>query len=142
MKGCVGCFSFTAAHLWPYKLFMHLLASPVSSGLNLQPHTPVLSISPSTSTTSPGKWIALTPRGAIKDNLCNKRLRCCAPPRIRQKNRPLERNMLPHHRTSLLHHSSSITHLWITSQQRLSRLPDPSRRRLHHRRRCSQHLLL
>ncbi|KAE9374639.1 FAD dependent oxidoreductase [Stipitochalara longipes BDJ] len=42
VKDCVGCFSFTAAHLWPYKLFTHLLADAVSCGLNLQTHTPIL----------------------------------------------------------------------------------------------------
>jgi len=42
---------------------MHLLARAVSSGLNLQTHTLILSISPSTS--SPGKWTATTPRGRI-----------------------------------------------------------------------------
>ena len=63
VKGCVGCFTFTAAHLWPYKLFMHLLARAVSCGLNLQTHTPILSISPSSQ--RPKKWSAITPRGTI-----------------------------------------------------------------------------
>jgi len=62
VKGCVGCFTFTAAHLWPYKLFTHLLARAVSSGLNLQTHTPILSISPSSSSEN---WTASTPRGLI-----------------------------------------------------------------------------
>jgi glycine/D-amino acid oxidase-like deaminating enzyme len=65
VKNCIGCFAFTAAHLWPYKLLMHLLARAVSGGLNLQTHTPILSISSSPSTSGPQKWTALTPRGPI-----------------------------------------------------------------------------
>jgi glycine/D-amino acid oxidase-like deaminating enzyme len=45
---------------------MHLLQRAVSTGLNLQTHTPVTSVSPSTS--SPGKWTAITPRGSITAN--------------------------------------------------------------------------
>ncbi|RDL32065.1 FAD dependent oxidoreductase [Venustampulla echinocandica] len=61
VKGCVGCFSFTAAHLWPYKLMMALLSRSVAHGLNLQTHTPVTGISRSSS----GTWTAITPRGSI-----------------------------------------------------------------------------
>lgn len=62
VKGAVGCFSFKAAHLWPYKLMMHLLGIAASKGLNLQTNTPVTSLSRSTST---GDWIATTERGSI-----------------------------------------------------------------------------
>jgi glycine/D-amino acid oxidase-like deaminating enzyme len=62
VKRCVGCFSFTAAHLWPYKLMMHLLSLAASCGLNLQTHTPVTTFStPST----PGSWTVYSPRGTI-----------------------------------------------------------------------------
>lgn len=60
VKGAVGCFSFTAAHLWPYKLMMHLLSVAVSKGLNLQTNTPVTSLSYSS-----GQWTATTERGTI-----------------------------------------------------------------------------
>lgn len=45
VKGAKGCFSFTAAHIWPYKFIMHLLATCVAKGLNLQTHTPVTNVS-------------------------------------------------------------------------------------------------
>ncbi|EPQ66820.1 BgtA-20692 [Blumeria graminis f. sp. tritici] len=63
VKGCVGCFEFTAAHLWPYKLMMGLLQRAVESGLNLQTQTPATKIVKST--TEPKKWIISTPRGEI-----------------------------------------------------------------------------
>lgn len=66
VKGAKGCVSFTACHLWPYKLVMHLLAIAVSRGVNLQTHTPVAEVSaaPDPST---GRWTVTTKsRGAIK----------------------------------------------------------------------------
>lgn len=63
LKGAVGCFQFTAAHLWPYKLVMALLQRAVDSGLNLQTHTPATCIV--ASPTNPGKWIVNTPRGPV-----------------------------------------------------------------------------
>ncbi|TVY84362.1 Gamma-glutamylputrescine oxidoreductase [Lachnellula suecica] len=63
VKGCVGCFTFTAASVWPYKLMMSLLKIAVSKGLNLQTHTPVTAVSPTP--TASGTWTAYTPRGAI-----------------------------------------------------------------------------
>ncbi len=63
VKNCVACISTAAGRLWPYKLMLHLLKLAVSSGLNLQTHTPVTSVSPSTS--SRLKWIAATTRGEI-----------------------------------------------------------------------------
>ena len=62
VRGAVGCFSFKAAHLWPYKLVMHLLSVAVSKGLNLQTNTPILSLSQSTTA---GAWTATTDRGTI-----------------------------------------------------------------------------
>lgn len=64
MKGAKSCYSFTAAHLWPYKLVMHLLATLVAKGINLQTHTPVTSISP-TPDAATGRWVLTTPRGTV-----------------------------------------------------------------------------
>ncbi|POS83343.1 hypothetical protein EPUL_005732, partial [Erysiphe pulchra] len=63
VKGAVGCFQFSAAHLWPYKLVMALLQRAVDAGLNLQTHTPATCIA--ASPTEPGKWIVNTPRGSV-----------------------------------------------------------------------------
>ena len=60
VKGAVGCFSFKAAHLWPYKLMMHLLGIAVQKGLNLQTNTPVTCLSPVAR-----QWMAATERGTI-----------------------------------------------------------------------------
>lgn len=64
VKGAKGCFSFTAAHLWPYKFITHLLAISISKSLNLQTHTPVTQVS-STPDDS-GFYSISTPRGTIK----------------------------------------------------------------------------
>jgi glycine/D-amino acid oxidase-like deaminating enzyme len=60
VKGAVGCFSFPAAHLWPYKLMMHFLSVAVSKGLNLQTNTLVTTLS-----STAGQWTATTERGTI-----------------------------------------------------------------------------
>lgn len=63
VKGAKGCFSFIAAHLWPYKLVMHLLGLAVTKRLNLQTHTPVTQV---TSTLDAGgRYAVNTPRGII-----------------------------------------------------------------------------
>ncbi|KAK7546296.1 FAD dependent oxidoreductase superfamily [Phyllosticta paracitricarpa] len=64
VKGAKAAFTFTAGHVWPYKLVLHLLQLAVSRGVNLQTHTPVLSISPTQD--SAGYWTATTPRGSIR----------------------------------------------------------------------------
>ncbi|KAF8849114.1 FAD dependent oxidoreductase [Acephala macrosclerotiorum] len=63
IKRCVACVETSAGQLWPYKFMMPLLSKAVSSGLNLQTHTSATSITPSP--TTPGSWIATTPRGTI-----------------------------------------------------------------------------
>ncbi|POS75665.1 FAD dependent oxidoreductase [Diaporthe helianthi] len=63
VKDAKCCFSFTAAHLWPYKLVMSLLAKIVAKGVNLQTHTPVTSVSPEAD--AEGYWAVTTPRGSI-----------------------------------------------------------------------------
>ncbi|KAK8169341.1 FAD dependent oxidoreductase-domain-containing protein [Phyllosticta citrichinensis] len=64
VKGAKAAFTFTAGHVWPYKLVLHLLQLAVSRGVDLQTHTPVLSISPTQD--SDGYWVASTPRGRIR----------------------------------------------------------------------------
>ena len=64
VKDAKGCFSFTAAHLWPYKFILHLLGFAVAKGLNLQTHTLVTHV---TSTADGhGYHTVTTPRGSIK----------------------------------------------------------------------------
>ena len=64
VKDAKGCASFTAAHFWLYKFTMHLLASTVSKGLNLQTHTPVTHVSSSSDGDDP--CLVSTTRGSIK----------------------------------------------------------------------------
>lgn len=66
MKNAKGCLSFTACHLWPYKLVLHLLKIAVSRGVNLQTHTPVSEVS-ATPDPSTGRWTVVTQsRGSIR----------------------------------------------------------------------------
>ncbi|TVY30611.1 Gamma-glutamylputrescine oxidoreductase [Lachnellula hyalina] len=64
VKGALCAFSFTAGHVWPYKLIMALLSIVVAKGVNLQTHTPVTSISDTPD--SEGRWTVTTSRGSIK----------------------------------------------------------------------------
>ncbi|KAL4887544.1 FAD dependent oxidoreductase [Aspergillus karnatakaensis] len=64
VKGALSCFTFTAGHVWPYKMVMHLLQTAVMKGANLQTHTPVTNVS---ETPLPdGRWLVQTARGPIK----------------------------------------------------------------------------
>ncbi|KAL4985439.1 FAD dependent oxidoreductase-domain-containing protein [Aspergillus falconensis] len=63
IKGARACFAYKAGHLWPYKLIMHLLQKAVDKGVNLQTHTPVVSISP---TESGAGYTLQTPRGVLR----------------------------------------------------------------------------
>ncbi|KAI3400361.1 hypothetical protein diail_3378 [Diaporthe ilicicola] len=45
VKGARGCVSYSAGHLWPYKLVCALLQKAVDAGVNLQTHTPVTGVS-------------------------------------------------------------------------------------------------
>ncbi|KAH6671653.1 FAD dependent oxidoreductase [Halenospora varia] len=63
VKGAKACFSFTAGHVWPYKLVMHLLSLVVAKGVNLQTTTPVTSVSDTPE--KDGRWIVTTSRGSI-----------------------------------------------------------------------------
>ena len=63
VKGAKGCFSFTAAHLWPYKLVTHLLGLAVAKGLNLQTDTPVTHVA--STADADGRYVVATPRGTV-----------------------------------------------------------------------------
>ncbi|WWC67801.1 uncharacterized protein I206_101714 [Kwoniella pini CBS 10737] len=60
--GCFGA-NYPAGHLWPYKLATSLIHIAIGRGLNLQTHTPVISVKESNS--QPGQWEVNTPRGSI-----------------------------------------------------------------------------
>ncbi|KAH0421190.1 FAD dependent oxidoreductase [Colletotrichum camelliae] len=64
VKGALSCFTFTAGHIWPYKMVMHLLKGVVQKGANLQTQTPVTRISESP--LLDGRWEVSTARGNIK----------------------------------------------------------------------------
>ncbi|KAL3260504.1 hypothetical protein ABHI18_004531 [Aspergillus niger] len=64
VKGALNCFTFTAGHIWPYKMVMHLLQGVVNRGANLQTMTPVTSIDESP--LPDGRWAVHTERGDIK----------------------------------------------------------------------------
>ncbi|KAJ0375455.1 hypothetical protein COL26b_006336 [Colletotrichum chrysophilum] len=64
VKGALSCFTFTAGHIWPYKMVMHFLKGVVQKGANLQTHTPVTHISENP--LLDGRWEVSTARGSIK----------------------------------------------------------------------------
>ncbi|KAJ3529638.1 hypothetical protein NM208_g9668 [Fusarium decemcellulare] len=64
VKGAKGCFSYTAGHLWPYKLIHHMFCNAVAKGVNLQTNTPVQKIS--STRDDNGFWTMTTERGAVK----------------------------------------------------------------------------
>lgn len=63
VKGAQGCFTYTAAHVWPYKLVLSLLNKAVKHGVNLQTHTPVQSVTPALE--PPHTWAVETSRGTM-----------------------------------------------------------------------------
>ncbi|KAK5059372.1 hypothetical protein LTR69_005960 [Exophiala sideris] len=64
VKGALSAFTFTAGHIWPYKLVMHLLKSAVSRGANLQTMTPVTAVSETPQ--ADGRWLVSTSRGHVR----------------------------------------------------------------------------
>ncbi|KAJ4290267.1 hypothetical protein N0V90_010482 [Kalmusia sp. IMI 367209] len=65
IKGAKGVYKYTTAHLWPYKLIHHMFTHALTfSNVNLQTHTPALSIPSSQS--PDGTWPVTTPRGTIR----------------------------------------------------------------------------
>jgi len=63
VKGALSCYTFTAGHVWLYKLVTHLLQGVVNEGANLQTNTPVKHISDSPLPN--GRWLVTTGRGVI-----------------------------------------------------------------------------
>ncbi|GKT90075.1 FAD dependent oxidoreductase [Colletotrichum tofieldiae] len=64
VKGVKGCLSYTAGHLFPYKLILHLLSKALDAGVNLQTHTPVEAV---TETPDEDGYLTLTtPRGKVR----------------------------------------------------------------------------
>ncbi|CAN8104667.1 unnamed protein product [Discula destructiva] len=45
VRGAKAVVSYSAGHLWPYKLILALLQKAVDAGVNLQTHTPVVGVS-------------------------------------------------------------------------------------------------
>ncbi|KAK7428883.1 hypothetical protein QQZ08_004653 [Neonectria magnoliae] len=64
VKGAKGCLSYSAGHLFPYKLILHLLSSAVDAGVNLQTHTPVTEATKLPD--AEGYFTLTTPRGSIR----------------------------------------------------------------------------
>lgn len=64
IKGALNCFTFTAGHIWPYKMVMHLLKGVVEKGANLQTMTPATQISDKP--LPDGRWLIATERGSVK----------------------------------------------------------------------------
>ncbi|KAJ5836293.1 FAD dependent oxidoreductase [Penicillium robsamsonii] len=65
VKGAKGCISYTAAHLWPYKLIHHMFTMALKhGGLNLQTNTCATSVLPATDSQS--SWVIQTNRGSVK----------------------------------------------------------------------------
>ncbi|KAJ5780211.1 hypothetical protein N7457_005371 [Penicillium paradoxum] len=63
VRGAKGGFSFSAGHLWPYKLIVHLIRVAISHGLNLQTNTLVTEIAETPN--ADGFWPVTTGRGVI-----------------------------------------------------------------------------
>nr|RBQ95949.1 hypothetical protein FVER53263_08500 [Fusarium verticillioides] len=64
VKGAKGCFTYTAGHLWPYKLIHHMFSEAIKRGINLQTNTPVTSVSDTQDAT--GHWTLHTSRGEVR----------------------------------------------------------------------------
>ncbi|KAF7557930.1 hypothetical protein G7Z17_g325 [Cylindrodendrum hubeiense] len=64
VKGAKGCLSYSAGHLFPYKLILHLLSKAIDSGVNVQTHTPVTEVTKSPD--AEGYFTLTTPRGLIR----------------------------------------------------------------------------
>jgi len=78
----------------------------------------------------------------LKSNLRYKRLHGRSPPRIRQENRALKRNLLSHHHPTFLHPPRTEKHIRSPPRKRKLRLSHPSQRRLYNPRWREEYLLL
>ncbi|KAF3011717.1 hypothetical protein E8E14_009830 [Neopestalotiopsis sp. 37M] len=64
VKGARSAYSYTAGHLWPYKLIEHMFAKAIEKGVNLQTNTPVTGIPAQKN--SDGTWHVTTSRGITR----------------------------------------------------------------------------
>ncbi|KAI1341681.1 FAD dependent oxidoreductase [Xylariaceae sp. FL0016] len=64
VKGAKACFSYSAGHIFPYKLIIHLLSKALEAGVNLQTHTPVTEVT--SKPDADGKVTLKTSRGSVK----------------------------------------------------------------------------
>jgi hypothetical protein len=64
IKDARSCYSYEAAHLWPYKLVHHMFTRAVAQGVNLQTNTKVTDIAKQAN--SPQKWEVRTSRGVVR----------------------------------------------------------------------------
>lgn len=76
----------------------------------------------------------------LQDHPLQQRLRLCAPPRIRSKHHPLQRNLLPHLCPQRHHRSPPQQLLHQPHKGQRSLIPDSTSRRVHHRRWCFQQI--
>ncbi|GME93582.1 unnamed protein product [Ambrosiozyma monospora] len=61
VEGSPVCLTYTAGHLWPYKLMVAILKKNIEKGMQLQTNTPVLS----TAKLADGRYLVKTNRGEI-----------------------------------------------------------------------------
>lgn len=64
IKNAKGAFTYTAGHLWPYKLIHHMFSEALEKGVNLQTNTRVISIS--SERDNQGHWSVTTDRGVVR----------------------------------------------------------------------------
>ncbi|EFX03293.1 FAD dependent oxidoreductase superfamily [Grosmannia clavigera kw1407] len=64
VKGSQGLVTYSAGHVWPYKMVHALLSKAVAQGVNLQTHTPVIAVA--TPDGPDGPVLLTTPRGSIR----------------------------------------------------------------------------
>ncbi|KKA30621.1 hypothetical protein TD95_000857 [Thielaviopsis punctulata] len=64
VNGAKGAFTYTAGHVWPYKMVHYMFSRALEKGVNLQTNTPVTSIANEQDTQ--GFTAVETPRGTIR----------------------------------------------------------------------------
>ncbi|KAH7139593.1 FAD dependent oxidoreductase [Dactylonectria estremocensis] len=64
VKGAKGCLSYSAGHLFPYKLILHLLSHAIEAGVNVQTHTPVTEVTKLPD--AEGRFTLTTLRGSVR----------------------------------------------------------------------------
>lgn len=66
VKGAKACVSYSAGHVWPYKLILGLLQKAVDAGVNLQTHTPVTAVSDAPDASDGYYTLSTRDRGAVR----------------------------------------------------------------------------